>query len=143
MKQPAAAPDRWATWLIPTTPPEAAVFASLRNWLTTNCPKTLTSMIFRQSRMSRHDSLDRIETEKRPNTAPEAPKLTVFGGSTAKETRLETTPQKIYEKTNPKGPSSSSTDLPNRSSKKVFPLKCDLSPWQNVEVMGCHHCQFR
>mmetsp|Transcript_26445 Transcript_26445/g.47989 ORF Transcript_26445/g.47989 Transcript_26445/m.47989 type:complete len:101 (-) Transcript_26445:586-888(-) len=100
-------------------------------------------MIFRQSKMSRNDNLEKIETEKSPNTAPEAPKLTVFRGSIAKETRLETTPQKIYENTNPNEPSSSSTDLPNRSSKKVFPLKCALSPWQNVEVMGCHHFQFR
>ncbi|VEU37532.1 unnamed protein product [Pseudo-nitzschia multistriata] len=85
-------------------------------------------MIFRQSNRSRHDSLEKIEIEKSPNTAPEAPKLTVYGGSTARETRLDTTPQKINENNNPNEPSSSSTDLPNKSIKNAFPLRCVLSP---------------
>ena len=50
-------------------------------------------MIFCHDR-SVHESRARIETAKRPKTAPLAPIDTVAAGSSASEARLASTPQK-------------------------------------------------
>ena len=88
-------------------------------------------------------NLASVDTANNPKTAPDAPRLTVAAGSSSSETRLATMPQKQKENTSPAAPASSSTDLPNKSSRKTLPLRCDREPWQKHAVSGCHQAQLR
>ena len=100
----------------------------------------MSTFTFRQSSV-RQLNLASVDTANNPKTAPDAPRLTVAAGSSSSETRLATMPQKQKENTSPAAPASSSTDLPNKSSRKTLPLRCEREPWQKQDVSGCHQAQ--